>query len=135
MQGVFMIAEAIKVPDEPILILRFALPSEPLAEAQQLRDYIIQTAPTVEGMLYTISDLSETELTFSDIAVGLNEITKNVIHASQVPEFIPILVGTSAQVKLLSEFAKQEQYGRQELHVYSTLDDALTYVRSHITVH
>jgi hypothetical protein len=125
-----MITEAIKLPDEPILILHFALPSNPAAEAQQMKQHISKTIPSMDGTLYVISDLRAISLSFTDVVVGMAEFTQLVNTFPEGMQFIPVLVGSSDMVQMLSMSARQEQYGHQELPIFSTVDDALTYIRS-----
>jgi hypothetical protein len=125
-----MITEAVKLPNEPILILHFTLPSDPPAEAQQMKHHISKTIPSMDGTLYVVSDLRDIAISFTDVVVGMAEFTQ-VIHTFQdTIHLIPVLVGTSDMVQMLSASAKQEQYGNQRLPVFETQDDALAYIRS-----
>jgi hypothetical protein len=119
-----------KLPDEPILHLQLVPPSEPLVEAELMERYINETAPLVDGMLYVISDFSHTELSFSDVVVGMAEFSRNTILAPDAVPFMPVLVGSSAMVTLIAHAARDDQYGHLDLPRFVTVEEALIYIRS-----
>lgn len=119
-----MAVESTQLSNEPILILRFLPPSEPLEEIQKIQGVFAEAAPS-NPVLYVISDFSQTSISFSDVVVGMGAATKNA------PDNIrPFLVGTSEMVRLMGQAAEQEQYGKFNLTVFSSVDEALAHVRS-----
>ncbi len=125
-----MSIERITLQNEPILLLRFVPPADLTADAPLLREDIVQAAQSAGGFLYLISDLSLLNLLFPDVVVGMFEMTKVIEDI----DLYPVLVGTSDMVRLISQAAKQEQYGSLHLPLFETVDEALDHIRQQMAV-
>jgi hypothetical protein len=81
-----------KLPNEPILLLEFYRASE-IDEAQNM---VAETALSMRGTLFVISDLSEADIRFQDLMCALTDIGHSPVFASS-HKFIPILVDSSGK--------------------------------------
>lgn len=122
--------ECEQLPGEPIVIFYFLPPSEPLLEAPQMQRCLRQAQRSKGGTVYFISDFSQSDLSFGDLTLGMAEVSQKVILDPDAPPYRPVLVGTSEIVHLMSKAAAQKQYGAQNVPCFSTLDEAVAYLRS-----
>ncbi len=106
---------ACQVTQEPILFFQFMPPSNPSVALEQMEQFIVQTAPLIDGDLYVIADCSDMEFSFSDVVVAEFEQNRS---ARSVP-FTPVLVGVQSTC---------------DLPLFTTLDEALSYVFAQMLV-
>lgn len=78
---------------------------------------------------YVISDLREVNLTFSEIVEGMAQSNDGSTGYRAGDSGVEVIVLTDFETnKMLVEFYKQEQYGSMEMPLFSTLDDAKSYI-------
>lgn len=121
-----MSVECTTLPGEPILLLRFVPPSEPMFEAQQMRFIFTHLPEAAVSIRYLILDFSQTQITFNDVIIGMREMAK----APLPPSLQTFHVGQSEMVKMIARTAMKQQYGRLDTQIFPTLDEALEHVRT-----
>ncbi len=81
--------------------------------------------------LYTISDARHIHATFSDVVVSMAMASRKEGWKLGAPNTETVLVGTSEMVRLVTESAKQAQYGSMQAHLFEDVESALAFVRQH----
>lgn len=80
--------------------------------------------------LYSISDASQLDLSFSDLVMALAGATRTDGWKVGAPNSVTIFVGSNELVRMGREALKQQQYGAVEVELFESLDAALDWVRS-----
>jgi hypothetical protein len=91
-----------------------------------------QLMSEIEGPIYYINDFSQFGISFSNLVLALDDITRGQASTLFGPQVHMILVGTSEMVKLWGEAAKQKQYGERKIPVFSSRDEAIAYARQQL---
>jgi hypothetical protein len=113
-----MTLKGTKLLNEPILILEITPPS--VDEIGQIQNLIVTVDLTANETLYLISDLSQSDLTLSELALGMAEISRNLALAGVF--VVPVVVKKPCP--------RQKFNGRHEIPVFFSQAEALTYIRS-----
>ena len=89
----------------------------------------------IEGtQVYVIIDLTQHTFVFSELVMGLGLLLRqdggfDISHITD-SRVTTLLVGNGTLVKLLASGLKQDQYGNRQSHLFSTCDEALTYIKN-----
>lgn len=125
-----------KLPDEPIVIVRFTLPPRLDIEKmfQDIASQVNDTLDGVDGRVFRLNDISLFDRIniFNQIVRGLAFEVKGIPGSNSDPRISPAFVGKGANVRLLVEALRQEQYGGLDVPAFPTLDEALAQVRQWI---
>ncbi|HEX3053720.1 MAG TPA: hypothetical protein VHP83_23885 [Aggregatilineaceae bacterium] len=112
---------ACQITQEPILFFQFVPPSDLSVELEQMEQFIVRTAPLIDGDLYVIADCTDMEFSFNDVVVAEFEQNRS---AYAIP-FTAVLVSSVAQ-------STSQKHG--VLPLFTTLDEALSYVLAQMPV-
>jgi hypothetical protein len=121
---------ASQLPNEPIVIIKPALPFEQHVQTVHwYRERLAQLVEQVSSTLYCIVDARALDISFSDILLWLNDANGQPLSTAD-PRVKMILVGTHP---LLGVCMKKAQ---QQLNLtflwYGTLEDALAYAHAEV---
>lgn len=119
-----MAVESQNLPGEPILLLRFVPPSDPMFEAQQMQLIFERMGQFTEPPQYLIVDLSQAEISFDNVMVSMDEMSQTI---PSIPLYI-VHVGTSEMLHLICRMGNQE-HSLQTI-IFSTVDDALAHIHA-----
>ena len=104
-----------KFPDDPIANLE---------EAKKFKEHI-------GGHIYRLIDLSavSADYTFSDVMIGM-ATERGKEGGADDPDVTTIFVGFGDVVELgAKSLQEQEQYGKGDVHLFNSQDEALRYIR------
>ncbi|RMF82543.1 MAG: hypothetical protein D6737_01480 [Chloroflexi bacterium] len=87
-------------------------------------------AQTIDGPVYRITDTRYGDTSFIELFQMMIEASKKAPGSTIDPRIRPILLGTSAMVKLAAELVQKEQFANLSLPLFREMDDALTYIRN-----
>jgi hypothetical protein len=122
--------EVSRLGHEPIII---ATLSDPIDWAQDIKNTTAQVAALaaeIEGQGFRITDLTQANLTFSELMMGLATVLRSEGGWLSTPRIKPLVVTTQELGREFQTFvANQEQYGKLHVEVFSTLDEAVAYAR------
>ena len=90
---------------------------------------LIQDKP---GLFYRIVDLTEANFSFSGAVDGLLVASRSATGGVADPRTRTILVGTDEMTKLASEAFKQDQYGKRDVPMFSSLKAGIDYARTEL---
>jgi len=117
-----------KLPDLPVIILTY----EGHMDVETVKSAFSQSAviaASVEGIVYRISDVRNSEGTFADVVNVIKAIRVNVVGSSADPKIKGVFVGNNQFARMHADFLKQEQFGSTTIPFFQTLDEALEYVQ------
>jgi hypothetical protein len=96
---------------------------------QQGMDKIKEHYSPTGDHLYLISDVTDVEMSFSEIMLAMHTASKgdegySVTASNQTN----VVVGTDALVQMAVEALKQDQYGSVNIKVFASIDEANAYI-------
>lgn len=119
-----------RIEDEPIVIVRVTNPLGDTVEETRASDKAVaDAAADIEGTYYRITDVTELDITFTEIVYWLAEQKHAAPGSINDPRLIPLTIGGKDIDYQAIDWAKQEQYGGREIQLFATLDDALAHAR------
>jgi hypothetical protein len=110
--------------DEAIIVLTFV----GTINGEIVRDAFArcaETAETIEGTVYRISDVRQGEATFWDVLNVIAQVRARVPGASGDPKIKGVFVGTHPLARLYADFLRQ--FGIQT-PFFKTVEEALDYI-------
>jgi hypothetical protein len=128
-----MSTETTLLPGEPIILHKldatFSLAKDMIPDSER----VTKLLDSSQQPLYLIVDLTDVKLNFSDLVASMATATKGGKAVLRHPNIKQIIAVTTSDLLALGAKAlKQAQYGQLEAQVFSSLDEALTYVRQAI---
>jgi len=120
-----------RLPNEPIVVVTWI---EPVDLHKETPDKFAQIDALIGSNenAYVIDDLSQAKLDFSTLVSGMAAQREKAPGSPSDPRISTALVGSGFFMELISKGAKQFQYGSLDIPLFSSLDDALVYVREKI---
>jgi hypothetical protein len=122
-----MTVEVKQLGDEPIVIATIYDPVNMETDPVENREKSNAVARKFDGPVYRITDFSNFELTFSQLVGGLAEDIKN-----SEDNIRHLFVGSGDLVAMQVEAAKQDQYGGQDVKLFTSVNAAIAYARDHL---
>ena len=116
-----------KLPDLPIIVLTY----EGHMDVETVKSAFSQSAviaASVEGVVYRISDVRNSEGTFTDVVKVIKAIGENVLGSSADPKIKGVFVGGHQLARMYADFLKQEQFGSTAIPFFQTLEEAFEYI-------
>lgn len=117
------------IEDAHIIVVHYAAPFEPDQDITAAQAQIAGILETTSQPHWRVDVLSEAQMDWSSFVLGIDTATRDVPGSMVDPRIQGILVGDYEMVKLASESMKQEQYGATNTPMFTSLDDALAYIR------
>lgn len=120
-----------RVPNEPIAIGTLDNPYDPMADAGGIAQELLKVLSETTGPLYYVADMSELNVSFAELTVGLAQAYRTPGSPYANPRLKTFPVGSAAMIKFGVEAAsQQDNYGKQEIKLYASREEALQNVRS-----
>lgn len=116
-------------PDKNIVIATYSDPFSPEDVAKTMAETTKYYDPNGQK-LYSVSDTTRLNLTFSDLVVALAGATRSDGWNVGAPNSVTVFVGTAELVKMGREALKQEQYGAVQVELFEDINAALAWVRA-----
>ena len=116
-----------------ILVATFYPPVEVDQDHHALLDEALQRLVEQHTPLYRVLDFRSAYMNFSDMIRWLAADTAhNLPGAALDPQVRTVLVSNSEDTDRIANWLQQDQYGGLHIPVFSSIDDALTYVSKQI---
>jgi hypothetical protein len=121
-----------KIPGEPVLVFTLWGTFELLEDQEKISQEISDLIKDIDGSYFMIDDYSGiVNVNFGDMIAVMAEQTKRNLPGSITdPRAKHVLVGSNAMIDFAAKSFNQPQYGGFTLPMYTSLDEALAYVRS-----
>jgi hypothetical protein len=120
-----------RLDDEPIVIATLADPIDWAHDIKQSTAQVAALAAEFEGQGFRITDLTQATVTFSELMMGLAAVLRSEGGWLSNPQIRPLVVTTQELGREFQKFAaEQEQYGKLQIEVFSTLEEAIGYART-----
>ena len=116
-----------KLPDKPVIILTY----EGHMDVETVKSAFSQSAviaSSLDGIVYRISDVRNSEGNFTDVVNVIKAIRVNTVGSSADPKIKGVFVGNNQFARMYADFLKQEQFGITNIPFFKTLDEALDYI-------
>lgn len=119
----------IELPDEPIVIVTLDLPLDQHMESlHSLHVQLNHLVAEADGdLLYVVIDVSDQEVGFSDILIGLDVLENDPASWINYSYVQTVVAGSHPMVTIAKK--RVFQHLRIQIAVYPTLDDALNHIR------
>jgi hypothetical protein len=117
-----------RLPGEPIIVAKLSGVITPELIVPFFEE-CTRLAETIEGRVYRISDVSQVQISYSDLMQVLAS-SIGTPGSSLDPRFYVLMVGPHAWLQLYTDSLKQ--HGSAFVPIFDSLDDALAYVREHL---
>ncbi len=116
-----------KLPDLPVIILTY----EGHMDVETVKSAFSQSAiiaASIDGIVYRISDVRNSEGGFTDVVNVVKAIRVNALGSSADPKIKGVFVGNNQFARMYADFLKQEQFGITNIPFFQTLEEALEYI-------
>ena len=114
--------------NEPILVLSFESPFDPLQDYQRGSQLVMQTISRLRGEINLVLDLRDYHVDFNSLAVGMVELARQ--EAQRFERFRVMYVGHSRMVRLLARAAGQNHEGPVSVQHHNDMEAALAACRA-----
>lgn len=118
--------------DRNLVIATYSNPLDPHNDIRNVVTEVGVRYSTTGPLLYTITDVTQLDITFSDLVVGLANATA---HADGwrigAPNSVTFVVGGGEMVSLTAQSVTQSQYGEAEIRLFESLEEAIAAVDQH----
>jgi hypothetical protein len=116
---------------EPIIIATLTDPIDWAQDIKKTTAHVAALAAEFEGRGFRITDLTQTNVTFSELMMGLAAVLRSEGGWLSTPQITPLVVTTQELGREFQAFvAEQEQYGKLHIEIFSTLEQAIAYARA-----
>lgn len=120
-----------RLDDLPVILTTI---NDHFSVQDELESYLSDIAAALdasEEQLFLVSESQEFKVNFSDMVMGLGKGTKGASAALSHPKIAEIcaIIPDNRLLRLAVQALGQMQYGGKSVTLYSTLDEALAYVR------
>jgi hypothetical protein len=115
---------------EPIIIATLTDPIDWAQDIKKTTAEVAALAAEIEGRGFRITDLTQAKVTFSELMMGLAAVLRSEGGWLSTPQITPLVVTTQELGREFQAFvAQQEQYGKLQIEIFSTLEQAIAYAR------
>lgn len=122
-----------RVPNEPIVIGTLSNPYDPAPDVEGISMALIQVLNETSETIYYVADMSDLNVSFSDLTMGLAQAFRTPGSPYANPRLKTLPVGSAGMIKFGVEAASQQSnYGKQQIKLYASVDEALAIARSEI---
>jgi hypothetical protein len=117
------------LPGEPVIIVSFSLPFDPLNDVPEAYTEAAELSQTLRDTVFLLSDVSAVNLNLDDLINGLAMLRDAL---PKTKEYRLIGIGSSDMVKRAAQAMTQAQYGSVDVSLFSSLNDALARIRAEL---
>jgi hypothetical protein len=121
-----------QVGNEPIIVVKTTNPFNPEKEVPEQNEKIGKLVQRMTPPVFLIADLSELQISFSDLVLSLAEVKRSEDGAFNNKNLITLTVGSEEMVKLSVQAAKQKQYGETNIQIFASVDEAIAHARKQV---
>lgn len=117
-----------QIPGEPIIQVRMT----GHITATDIETIFRECARLTEGVehkIYRITDITEAEISLTEIMVIANVVRADVAASSTDPRFVPIFVGNAKTSRLYTDILRKQAFNGEGLPFFNSMDAALNHVR------
>ncbi|MGF1507107.1 MAG: hypothetical protein GYB64_04460 [Chloroflexi bacterium] len=117
-----------RVTNQNIIVMSMLNPLKN-GEADFKKAFKLTTAAAepLEGRYIVIVDMARTRLSFSELVMALGVVTAERAPLFKDPDARLYIVGSGDLISLMAQAFRQTQYGKRDVPVFETLDQAITY--------
>lgn len=116
-----------KLPDKPVIILTY----QGHMDVETVKSAFSQSAAiaaSIDGIVYRISDVRNSEGSFADVVNVIKAIRVNTVGSSADPKIKGVFVGNNQFARMYADFLKQQEFGITNIPFFQTLEEALEYI-------
>lgn len=116
-----------KLPDLPVIVLTY----EGHMDVETVKSAFSQSAviaSSLDGVVYRISDVRNSEGNFTDVVNIIKAIRINALGSSADPKIKGVFVGNNQYARMYADILKQEEFGITNIPFFKTLEEALEYI-------
>lgn len=84
----------------------------------------------IAGRVYRVTEIRDITTSFYDVMLVLRQMSDGRPGSTTDPRFFGVMVGDDEVVRLIAASSQQEQYGRMNVPLFSSVDDALAFIRA-----
>ena len=118
-----------KLPDEPIILCTYHEPFD-TTDLPQVFSQVDHLAADLTPPVYRIIDNRGLDLSFGKMVQLMAEETRGIPGSVSDPRIVAVIVTNSQLAKLGAQSVQeQDQYGKQQVVAFHTLEEALAYLR------
>lgn len=122
-----------QVPDQPILIAEFTPPFDPMKDSMAVAVQLSEFLAKHEGHVYYIADMRKIKIKFSDLVMGMSQAFTDPHSPYSNPRLTTYNVASDLLISLGTKAAnEQQQYGKADVKLFKTTEDALAEIRKHM---
>jgi hypothetical protein len=126
--------EVRRLGEEPIIVTTLTDPIDWARDIKQTTAQVAALVAEIDGEGFRITDLTRTNVTFSELMMGLAAVLRSEGGWLSTPRIQPLVVTTQELGREFQTFAaEQEQYGRLHIELFPTLDEAIAYAREQLS--
>ena len=119
-----------RLPGEPIVIVELHSTDTPESEIREVAQAIAALIKGEKGPIYRINDFTHVQIPLTTMIMGLGREMHGTPGSLSDPRIKPIFVSTSKIVALGIRSAYRGRYGRLDILLFATLEDALAHIRA-----
>jgi hypothetical protein len=118
-----------RLEGEPIIVVRGR--REPDDHRREMIDMFTAVDALIgpDEKVFCITDLSDTKVNFSNMVMGMSSIRDRRPGSPSDPRITNIMVASGPLWNLAASAASQAQYGGVNVHLYSTVEEAIEFAR------
>lgn len=131
--GVFLIMSLTitQLSDEPIIVAKFNEPFDAINDTTAVAKMLQDTLSSTSGTLCYIADMSEVQIKFSELVVGLAEAFSNKASPYANPRLRMFTIGSDELIAFGTKAAsEQAQYQKANVKLYPDMESALADARN-----
>lgn len=122
-----------QVPDQPILIAKFTPPFDPMKDSMAVAGQLLEFLDKTTGHVYYIADMRDIKIKFSDLVMGMSQAFTDPHSPYANPRVTTYTVAGDLLISLgVKAASEQQQYGRADVKLYKSVDEALAEIRKHM---
>lgn len=119
-----------QIPDQPILIAKFTPPFDPMKDSTAVAGQLLEFLDKNPGPVYYIADMREIKIKFSDLVMGMSQSFTDPHSPYANPRMTTYTVASDLLISLgVKAASEQQQYGKADVKMYKSVDEALAEIR------
>lgn len=121
-----------RLPDSPIVVVIIGKDYSIGKDFPELAKTVDSKIDRDETGVYAIFNITEMKMSFGDLVIAMSNQSQKAPGALADPRLNTIIVGSGELVKLGIQAFQQEQYGSLKFPLFTSVEDALKYVREEL---
>lgn len=119
-----------QLPSESVVIAKFTNPFDALKDSVAVAAFLTEHLRTTAGQIYYIADMSGIKITFFDLVQGMSQSFTDPTSPYANSRLTTLTVAGDLLISLgVKAASEQQQYGKVNVKLYRTVDQALAQVR------